>query len=357
MRPNLLNPLFGALTDPVGRRPEAREALSPPARPRRGRSARHRPALSSSDRRHRPARAPETEGRRPGHRRHRGGDRRPAPALAAATGRARPIRSTPATRPATSSSPSSTRAATISKSCCRSASSATCPAPPALYDGMLQMVHPDRVVDEAGLAQLPLVEPVYPLTEGLEPQPGAQGGRRRAAEAAGPAGMAGPALGGARALSALCRCAAGHCTGRPRPADVSPDSRAWMRLAYDELLAGQLALALVRAHLRRPAGRATPGTGALRKKLDRRPALLAHAVAVARDRRHRRRSRQARADAAAAAGRRRLGQDRGGAARRRDRDRRRTAGGADGADRNPGAAASTPPSRRSPPRPASRSRS
>ena len=51
------------------------------------------------------------------------------------------------------------------------------------------------------------------------------------------------------------------------PADVLPDSRAWMRLAYDELLAGQLALALVRAHLRRPAGRATPGTGALRKKL------------------------------------------------------------------------------------------
>ncbi len=59
------------------------------------------------------------------------------------------------------------------------------------YDGMLQMVHPDRVVDEAGLAKLPLVEPVYPLTEGLEPQPGAQGGRCRVAEAAGPAGMAG----------------------------------------------------------------------------------------------------------------------------------------------------------------------
>src|SRR5581483_308067 len=37
----------------------------------------------------------------------------------------------------------------------------------AIYDGMLQMVHPDRVVDEAGLARLPLVEPVYPLTEGL----------------------------------------------------------------------------------------------------------------------------------------------------------------------------------------------
>ena len=36
-----------------------------------------------------------------------------------------------------------------------------------LYDGMLQMVHPDRVVAEADLAKLPLVEPVYPLTEGL----------------------------------------------------------------------------------------------------------------------------------------------------------------------------------------------
>src|SRR5271170_6540015 len=38
-----------------------------------------------------------------------------------------------------------------------------------LYDGHLQMVHPDRVVDEAGFARLPLIDPVYPLTEGLHP--------------------------------------------------------------------------------------------------------------------------------------------------------------------------------------------
>ena len=38
-----------------------------------------------------------------------------------------------------------------------------------LYDGHLQMVHPDRVVDEAGFANLPLIDPVYPLTEGLHP--------------------------------------------------------------------------------------------------------------------------------------------------------------------------------------------
>ena len=39
----------------------------------------------------------------------------------------------------------------------------------AFYDGHLQMVHPDRVVDEAGFANLPLIDPVYPLTEGLHP--------------------------------------------------------------------------------------------------------------------------------------------------------------------------------------------
>ena len=36
-----------------------------------------------------------------------------------------------------------------------------------LYDAMLQMVHPDRIVAEQDFAKLPLVEPVYPLTEGL----------------------------------------------------------------------------------------------------------------------------------------------------------------------------------------------
>ncbi|MGA8697098.1 MAG: ATP-dependent DNA helicase RecG, partial [Xanthobacteraceae bacterium] len=38
-----------------------------------------------------------------------------------------------------------------------------------LYDGHLQMVHPDRVVDAEGFAHLPLLDPVYPLTEGLHP--------------------------------------------------------------------------------------------------------------------------------------------------------------------------------------------
>jgi len=129
-----------------------------------------------------------------------------------------------------------------------------------IYDGMLQMVHPDRVVDEAGFARLPLVEPVYPLTEGL-----ALGNVRRAMEAAlaklpdlpewqDEAWLSRERLPAfSDALRQLHRPA--------DPGDVSPDSLAWTRLAYDELLAGQLALALVRTHLRKLAGRGSASEG------------------------------------------------------------------------------------------------
>jgi ATP-dependent DNA helicase RecG len=136
----------------------------------------------------------------------------------------------------------------------------------ALYDGMLQMVHPDRVVDEAGLAKLPLVEPVYGLTEGL--------GLNHVRKAVDAALARAPELPEWQDPSWVSReryptfAEALATLHRPtQPADVQPEGPAWTRLAYDELLAGQLALMLVRAHLRRPAGRATPGTGHLRKKL------------------------------------------------------------------------------------------
>jgi len=136
----------------------------------------------------------------------------------------------------------------------------------ALYDHMRQMVHPDRVVAEADLAKLPLVEPVYPLTEGLSLNQ-----VRKAADAA----LARlPDLPEWQEASWVARerfpsfTDALRILHRPtEPADLLPEGLAWSRLAYDEFLAGQLALALVRAHLRRPAGRATPGTGHIRKKL------------------------------------------------------------------------------------------
>jgi ATP-dependent DNA helicase RecG len=36
-----------------------------------------------------------------------------------------------------------------------------------MFDGVPQIVHPDRVVDEAAFARLTGIDPVYPLTEGL----------------------------------------------------------------------------------------------------------------------------------------------------------------------------------------------
>ena len=136
----------------------------------------------------------------------------------------------------------------------------------AIYDGTLQMVHPDRVVSEADFAKLPLVEPVYPLTEGLTLNQ-----LRRAADAAL---TRLPSLPEWQEPSWLARerfpsfAEALRSLHRPLdPADALPERPAWSRLAFDELLAGQVALALLRAHLRRPSGRATPGTGHLRKKL------------------------------------------------------------------------------------------
>jgi ATP-dependent DNA helicase RecG len=135
-----------------------------------------------------------------------------------------------------------------------------------LYDGMLQMVHPDRVVDEAGFAGLPLVDPVYPLTEGLGPNQ-----VRKAVEAAL---TRVPPLLEWQEAAWLARnkfpsfADALRNVHRPEePNDVLPESLAWSRLAYDEIFAGQLALALLRAHMRRPAGRGSSAEGRLRARI------------------------------------------------------------------------------------------
>jgi ATP-dependent DNA helicase RecG len=152
-----------------------------------------------------------------------------------------------------------------------------------LYDNMLQMVHPDRVVDEKGFANLPLVEPVYPLTEGL-----AAGNVRRAMEGA----LAKlPELPEWQDEAWLSRerfptfsDALRHLHRPAEPHDIAPQNLAWTRLAYDELLAGQLALALLRAHMRRQAGRGSSGEGRVRAKiLKALPYMLTHSQQKAVD--------------------------------------------------------------------------
>jgi ATP-dependent DNA helicase RecG len=135
-----------------------------------------------------------------------------------------------------------------------------------MYDGTLQITHPDRVVDEAGFAKLSGIDPVYPLTEGL-----ALGSVRRAVAQAL---QKLPDLPEWISPEVIRRCKfppiaeALHRVHVPLElTDILPEGPFWSRLAFDELLAGQLALALVRAQLRRPAGERHAGDGHLRKKI------------------------------------------------------------------------------------------
>jgi ATP-dependent DNA helicase RecG len=135
-----------------------------------------------------------------------------------------------------------------------------------MYDGVPQIVHPDRVVDEAAFAKLSGIDPVYPLTEGL-----ALGSLRRAIALAL---QKLPNLPEWISPDVIRRCgfppikqALNRVHVPLELTDILPDGPFWSRLAFDELLAGQLALALVRAQLRRPAGDRHAGDGHLRNRI------------------------------------------------------------------------------------------
>ncbi len=135
-----------------------------------------------------------------------------------------------------------------------------------MFDGVPQIVHPDRVVDEAGFAKLTGIDPVYPLTEGL-----AIGSVRRAVAQAL---QRLPNLPEWTSSEVIRRCkfppiaeALNRVHVPVELTDILPEEPFWSRLAFDELLAGQLALALVRAQLRRPAGERHAGDGHLRNRI------------------------------------------------------------------------------------------
>ncbi len=126
------------------------------------------------------------------------------------------------------------------------------------YDGMRQIVHPDHIATAARADLIPLVEPVYRLTEGLHP-----GALRRLI---GRAAERLPQLPEWQDMAFRDRwhfqdfdTALRSLHGPAEPSDVDPSSISRRRLAYDELLVSQLALTLVRAHLRRAPGRPTHG--------------------------------------------------------------------------------------------------
>jgi ATP-dependent DNA helicase RecG len=139
------------------------------------------------------------------------------------------------------------------------------------------------------------------------------------------------------------RAALGAAHAPAGPADLSPDAAPRRRLAYDELFAHQVTLALARARRRRAKGFVTAGDGRLRRAvLDALPFVptgaQTRAIAeIAAD------MAKAAADEPAAAGRCGRGQDAGGADGALDRGRGGRAGRDDGTHRDPGAPAPEEP--------------
>lgn len=134
------------------------------------------------------------------------------------------------------------------------------------FDGMAQMVHPDHVLmpDEAGT--LPEFEPVYPLTAGITQKTMVKAATDALSRAADLAEWVDPRLMDREKWpawhAAMQMAHAPQGTGA-----LSLDSPVRRRLAYDELMAHQLTLALARAQRRAKPGIETSGNGTLRHKV------------------------------------------------------------------------------------------
>ena len=136
------------------------------------------------------------------------------------------------------------------------------------FNGRPSMVHPDYAATLVQSENMPLVEPVYPMTAGLSPK-----ALRKAVEAAVERL---PALPEWQDAAFMARNSfppvkdAFDCLHHPRDAaDVDLQSPARRRLAYDEFLAGQVSLSLVRQRLRKAAGIPVIPTGRLSSELRR----------------------------------------------------------------------------------------
>ncbi len=135
-----------------------------------------------------------------------------------------------------------------------------------LFDGYRQMTHPDRVLDITEGDKLPPLEPVYGLTEGLT--------TRRVHMVIGAALERLPELPEwldpafvAKQGWQTFKAALAHLHNPLLPTPADQDTPDLARLAYDELLASQLALVLVRRRMKAAAGRGTTGDGRLVAKI------------------------------------------------------------------------------------------
>jgi len=134
------------------------------------------------------------------------------------------------------------------------------------FNGQASMVHPDHIAPLAEMDTLPLVEPVYPSTAGLSAKTVAKGMAQALRRIPHLPEWQDEAFMRREQFpayhQALCSL---H---QPQtPAAITAAAPARRRLAYDEFLAGQLALALVRLKTKRQAGRPLPVVGQRLEKL------------------------------------------------------------------------------------------
>ena len=133
------------------------------------------------------------------------------------------------------------------------------------FKDRLQMAHPDYVVAPEEIASFPLHEPVYGLTEGLTARPMAKAVRGAVEKMPALPEWQDPAFVNQRQWDGFnASLLTAH--NPVHDSDLEPTTPARQRLAYDELLANQLALLLIRANLRGLRGRAVISTGALKAK-------------------------------------------------------------------------------------------
>ena len=133
------------------------------------------------------------------------------------------------------------------------------------YRDRLQMTHPDHIGRPGEIDAVKRVEPVYPLTTGLTSKPLGRMIAEAVSRAPDLPEWNDPAWMSRKSWPAW-REAVVQAHAPEDEAALAPSHPARERLAYDELLANQLTLALVRRQRRGRPGREIAGDGTLRKR-------------------------------------------------------------------------------------------
>jgi ATP-dependent DNA helicase RecG len=134
------------------------------------------------------------------------------------------------------------------------------------FNNEIRITHPDHIVAPEARDSLPAIEPVYGLTAGLPLRTVQKGVATALSRAPALAEWIDPSLKQQRQWPDW-KAALDLAHAPQSEVDLAPTTPARQRLAYDELLANQLAILLLRAHTRRLAGRAVKVPGRLRDKV------------------------------------------------------------------------------------------